>query len=101
MTTTESFQAGPEFWSSKEEALRHKENINTNERYPTFFQDIFHAGDEDQFQQYRDASNGDVCLEIPSLSSNLFETVPVEVWTKYKSVDADATLNTFRYIFHN
>jgi hypothetical protein len=100
MTTTESFQAGPEFWSSKEEALRHKENINTNERYPTFFQDIFHAGDEDQFQQYRDASNGDVCLEIPSLSSNLFETVPVEVWTKYKSVDADATLNTFRYIFH-
>lgn len=100
MTTTGSFQAGPDFWYSKEQALRHKENTNTNERYPTFFQDIFHAGDEDQFQQYRDATNGDVCLEIPSLSSNLFETLPVEVWTKYKSVDADATLNTFRYIFH-
>ena len=100
MTTTEFFQAGPDFWSSKEEALQHKENTNTNERYPTFFQDIFHAGDEDQFQQYRDATNGDVCLEIPYLSSNLFEKLPVEVWTKYKSVDADATLNTFRYIFH-
>jgi hypothetical protein len=100
MTTTESFQAGPDFWSSKDEALRHKENTNTNERYPTFFQDIFHAGDEEQFQQYRDAKNGDVCLEFPSLSSNLFETLPVEIWDKYKSVDADATLNTFRYIFH-
>lgn len=100
MTTTESFKAGPDFWSSKEEALGHKENKNTNERYRTFFQDIFHAGDEEQFQQYRDATNGDVCLEIPSLSSNLFQTFPLEVWDKYKSLDADATLNTFRYIFH-
>ena len=100
MTTTALFQTKPDFWPSKEEALRHKENTNTNVRYPTFFQDIFHAGDEDQFQQYRDDTNGDVCLDIPSLSSNLFETFPVQVWTKYKSVDADATLNTFRYIFH-
>ena len=101
MTTTSSMHAGSQdFWSSKDEALRHKENTNTNERYPSFFQDIFHAGDEDQFQQYRDDTNGDVCLEFPSLSSNLFETLPVEIWDKYKSPDADATLNTFRYIFH-
>ena len=101
MTTTSSMHAGsPDFWSSKEQALRHKENTNTNERYPSFFQDIFHAGDEDQFQQYRDATNGKVCLDIPSLSSNLFEKLPFQVWSKYKSVDADATLNTFRYIFH-
>ena len=100
MTTTESFQAGPDFWSSKEEALGHKENTNTNARYPTFFQDIFHAGDEDQFQEYRDSTNGNVCLQIPSLLSNLFVESRLEIWDKYKSLDADATLNTFRYIFH-
>ena len=101
MTTTSSMHAGSQdFWSSKDEALRHKENTNTNERYPSFFQDIFHAGDEDQFQQYRDDTNGDPCLDIPSLLRNIFEKISLEVWTKYKSVDADATLNTFRYIFH-
>ena len=100
MTTTALFQTKPDFWPSKEEALRHKENTNTNERYPSFVQDIFHAGDEDQFQQYCDDTNGEPCLDIPSLLRNIFEKISLEVWTKNKSVDADATLNTFRYIFH-
>ena len=78
----------------REEALAHKEEKNTNETYPSFFQDIFHAGDEYQFQLYRDATNSDACSDIPSLSENLFEKIPIEVWDKYKSVDADATLNT-------
>ena len=100
MTTTSFLQAGPDFWSSKEEALAHTENTNTNKRYGNFFQDIFHAGDEDQFHLYRGATNGNACLDLPSLSSNLFEDIPLEIWPNYKSVDANATLNTFRYIFH-
>jgi len=102
MTTTASLQAGPNVFLSREEALNHKETTNTNNRYKGFLQDIFHAGDEDQFQQYRDATNGEVCSNLPSLSTNLFEAIRKheEVWSKYKNVDADATLNTFRYIFH-
>jgi len=100
MTTTSFLQAGPDFWSSKEEALAYTEKTKTNKRYENFFQDIFHAGDEDQFHLYRGATNGNACLDLPSLSSNLFEDIPLEIWPNYKSVDANATLNTFRYIFH-
>ena len=104
MTTTSFLQAGPDFWPSREEALAHTEEKNTNKTYPNFLQDIFHAGDEYQFQLYRYPINGEACSKLPSLSNNLFEDITLkdyfEVWSKYKNVDADASLNTFRYIFH-
>lgn len=100
ITTTSFLQKSPDFWPTKEEARNHKENKNTNERYPNFFQDIFHAGDEHQFQLFRDATNGEVCNVQPSLSSNLFRDLSLKVWDKYKNVSPDSALNTFRYIFH-
>ena len=30
MTTTASFQKNPDFWGTKDQALNHKETINTN-----------------------------------------------------------------------
>jgi serine/threonine protein kinase len=100
MTTTASFQKNPDFWRTKEEALNHKETKNTNPRYKHFTQDIFHAGDEEQFQHFRDATNGNVCDTLPSLKDNLFELNSLDVWDKYKNVKGNATIETFRYIFH-
>ncbi len=100
MTTTSSFQVGPDFWPSKEEAMRHKEVTITNPYYSNFKQDIFHAGDEYQFQLFRDTTNGEVCQTLPSLSANMFRDQTFEVWDKYKNVEADSVINTFRYIFH-
>ena len=100
MTTTASFQKNPDFWGTKDQALNHKETINTNTRYKNFMQDIFHAGDEDQFQRFRDATNGKVCDTLPSLEHNLYEHITMEVWDKYKNVKANSSIDTFRYIFH-
>jgi serine/threonine protein kinase len=101
MTTTASFQKNPDFWRTKEEALNHKETTNTNMRYRNFTQDIFHAGDEEQFERFRDATNGEFCGNQPSLKYNLFEKdIMEEPWIKYKDVTANAPIDTFRYIFH-
>ena len=101
MTTTSSFQKNPDFWRTKEEALNHKETTNTNPRYKNFTQDIFHAGDEEQFERFRDATNGEFCGNQPSLKYNLFEKNTMEeVWNKYKNVTANTSIETFRYIFH-
>jgi hypothetical protein len=76
------------------------EFLKSNQRYPKFKQNIFHAGDEEQFQQYRDATNGKVCNPDIPLSSNLFSGQPCYEWSKYSRVQADCVINTFRYIFH-
>lgn len=89
-----------DFFLSKEEAINHKETTRTNDRYKNFFQDIFHAGDEEQFQFFRDAKNRDVCNEHKTPQDNLFVDRPCIVWDKYLNLHADATINTFRYIFN-
>jgi serine/threonine protein kinase len=76
------------------------EFLKSNERYPKFTQNIFHAGDEDQFQQYRDARNLNVCNPKIDMSGNLFVDQPCYEWPKYSRVQADCVINTFRYIFH-
>ena len=102
MTTTDSFQTNPDFWTTKKEALNHLETTITNSRYKHlhFKQDIFHAGDEDQFQLFRDATNGNFCDTLPSLHDNLFSDRSTKIWSKHKKLRADAPINTFRYIFH-
>lgn len=101
MTTTEHLNYGPDFYRTKESCLDGaRDHRQTNQRYKNFTQKIFHAGDEEQFQQYRDATNGDVCIpEIP-LNKNLFVDQPFRQWEKNKDLQADAVINTFRYIFH-
>ena len=54
MATTKEFQKVPDFLMSKSEI----KPVNTNPRYPNFFQTHFTAGDIDQFETYRDRSNG-------------------------------------------
>jgi serine/threonine protein kinase len=101
MTTTATFQIKPDFYSTQEECVygsRRKEQ--TNPRYRGFNQTHFTAGDEEQFQQYRDTTNGQICIPEISLSANLFKDLSFDGWSKYKNVKADAVINTFRYIFH-
>lgn len=89
-----------DFFSSKEEAMNHKETTHTNKRYKGFFQDIFHAGDEEQFQLLRQATNEDVCNKHITPQKNLFVDQPCVIWHRHLNLHADAPLNTFRYIFH-
>ena len=102
MSTTATFQSKPDFYSSKEECTaNNKQFVQTNPRYRNFCQTHFTAGDEEQFETYRDATNGDnvrTC-EIP-MADNRFPHSLHQVWDKYKNVEADAVINTFRYMFH-
>lgn len=101
MTTTSSFQNKPDFYSTKEECLNgSKGKEQTNPRYKNFYQNNFTAGDEEQFQQYRDCTNGDICIPEIQLSENLFVDKPFKKWDKYENLHADAVINTFRYIFN-
>ena len=74
MTTTSVFQNKPDFYYTKDECLKGAKDIEqTNPRYKNFKQALFTAGDEDQFQYYRDETNSDVCLTNISLDDNLFQ----------------------------
>jgi len=101
MTTTATFQNKPDFYTSKDKCLNGSKNKEqTNPRYLNFSQSVWTAGDENQFQQYRDATNGDVCIPDISLVGNLFVNQPFREWDKYKDLRADAVINTFRYMFN-
>jgi hypothetical protein len=101
MTTTERFQKVPDFYPSRQECLdANKNEEQTNPRYSYFTQTHFTAGDEEQFEQYRDAKNYNICTKDVSLESNIFKDKEFKEWSKYKNIDATAVINTFRYIFH-
>ena len=58
MTTTAVFQKKKDFYTSKQKCLDSKfHQSSTNPRYKTFLQTHFTAGDEEQFEQYRDPCN--------------------------------------------
>lgn len=105
-TTTSSFQNKPDYYSSKEECeadttwKKKTKEQQTNPQFDNFTQRIFHAGAEFQFQEYRDATNGDVCIpEIP-LEGNLFANKPFQCWEGYRDLESTAIINTFRYMFN-
>jgi serine/threonine protein kinase len=103
MTTTEKFQVISDFFLSKEEYNNsEKKDIQTNSRYVYFTQKHFTAGDEDQFEEFRDSKNYNVCSsEKINIEDNIFNLKKeYEIWSKYKNVDATAVINTFRYMFH-
>jgi serine/threonine protein kinase len=100
-TTTSHLNNGPDYYPTANLCLEaSRERKQSNLRYPNFKQKIFHAGDEEQFQHYRDATNGNVCIPDISLTSNLFVDQPFPEWSKYSNLRADAVTNTFRYIFY-
>lgn len=101
MTTTDFYQTVPEYYSSYEDCKNTKNaHRQTNPRYRNFTQDIFHAGDEEQFQQYRDATNGNLCTPDITLDKNVFGNQVFDIWDGYANLEAIVVLNTFRYIFH-
>ena len=92
----------PDFYDTPEQCLAAAKTIteSTNPRYSNFKQTHFTAGDEEQFQTYRDATNGDVCIPEIDISGNLFAEQLFSTWDKYKDVGAEAVIGTFRYIFN-
>lgn len=101
MTTTSFLQIKPDYYTTKEECVKDvKDKVQTNPRYKGFTQRQFTAGDEEQFQTYRDATNGQVCIPDINLDRNLFKNLDLEIWNGYKDLKAPDVLNTFRYIFN-
>ena len=104
MTTTSHFQKKPDYYSTAEECSKSgRTKIISNPRYSDFFQTHFTAGDEDQFQEYRDISNGDFCIPRIKLEDNKFKDVDLSgdlSWEKYQNLNAMCVNNTFQYIFN-
>jgi hypothetical protein len=112
MTTTDSFQKVPDYYSSSEECKSFKSH-NTNPRYKNFNQMYFTAGDVEQFYKYKDSSNGNNPDPEIDLNSNVWFSLYKQVkdnkelkdvventdWEKYKNITSEAVDNTFKYIF--
>lgn len=113
MTTTAEFQQCPDYFESRDACTAFSKeswkNPVTNARYGPdrhnswdkgYNQCVFHAGDVEQFDEYRDAVNGDACLQDIPLHSNTFNLWQTEHWDGYRSPTAEVCSNTFDYIFH-
>ena len=104
MTTTSHFQKKLDYYNTVEECVKVKKSkYVTNPKYSDFLQTHFTAGDEDQFQEYRDYSNGDICIPIIKLDDNKFRDIDLSgdiLWDKYKNLDAMCVNNTFNYMFN-
>ena len=104
MTTTTHFQKTPEYYKTIEECniAKRKKNIQTNPRYKNFKQTHFTAGDEDQFEEFRDMSNGQVCIPniILDKVNRFYLKDNFSMWIKYQNLNAIAVSNTFNYLFH-
>ena len=104
MTSTSHLQTQPESYSSIEECKKFKKNIPSNPRYKNFKQTHFTAGDIDQFEEYRDMTNGQLSIPKINLDSNKFKNTDLSStinWDKYKNLNATSVDNTFNYMFHN
>ena len=102
MTTTSNFQVKYDFYENFQECKINKANkIQTNPRYKNFYQTHFTVGDENQFDEYRYENNGSCIFEKDiSLEKNIFKNFKVhDEWSKYKNVNSNTVLDTFRYIF--
>jgi len=63
MTTTKKFQVLPDYYDNLIDCKNNEnKKIVTNSRYSNFTQTHFTAGDENQFNEYRDSVNGEICL---------------------------------------
>mgnify|MGYP003999536723 CR=1 FL=1 len=102
MTSTEHLQKKPDFYGSVDECVASgRKHVQSNPRYKGYDQTNFTAGDEQQFQQYRDASNGNVCMRVIELTNNVFADANVQVdWVKYQHLTPLSVDNTFHYMFH-
>ena len=102
MTTTEKFQVLPDYFDNEDDCQRSlRSKTQTNPRYKGFTQTHFTAGDIEQFEKYRDATNGQVCIPSIDLQGNLYKNVPMDIyWQGYADLPATCVQNTFNYTFH-
>lgn len=108
MTTTDHFQRLPTFYGSPDECSKMIQKPVTNNRYSNFTQFCFTAGDIDQFETYRDPTNGSGKGLLPISTENNKWTVITSdgenvsehtEWLRYKNISTETVDNTFRYIF--
>lgn len=105
MTTTSHLQIRPDFYTNITEcveASKKQNKIIINPRYVNFNQDVFTAGDEEQFDMYRYPKNGSLSIPDIDLSRNLFREYDIskDFWEKNHNITAAAVIDTFRYIFY-
>jgi hypothetical protein len=105
VTTTDKFQEiKKEYYGSVDECKKHHSiRINTNPRYGKFCQTHFTAGDDEQFEEYRSKTNGDLSNIPINMDKNVFKCMPLDnsmEWEKYKNLSSKAVRNTFDYFFN-
>lgn len=83
--------------SRRECEASEREYKNTNPRYRNFFQEIFTAGDEEQFQESRDFSD---CIPKSIKPSEDFDTWSFDIWKGNSNLSGECVTTTFRYIFN-
>lgn len=102
MTTTSHLYAFPDFFNTTKECesvLREKKQ--TNLRYKNFTQTIFHAGDVEQFEEYRDKTNFKNSILTIDLTDNLYKEYSLyKTWDKYEKLNSLSVDNTFLYMFY-
>ena len=102
MSNTSQFQIYPDYYPSIQECIDSKyKSAQTNSRYRNFKQTHFTAGDEQQFQEYRNQINGSFVTKKCLNKSNIFKDIPLyKPWDCFTNVKAVSVINTFRYLFH-
>jgi len=107
MTTTDKFQQIQDYFDNEVDAKNSiKMRFQTNTRYKGFRQTHFTAGDVDQFNTYRDSTNGDLCKRVIKNENNVFTPTSTSTfmtnlsYEKYSSLTPTSVDNTFNYIFH-
>ena len=102
MYTTFKFQIKPNYYKSEEECKESYKNIiNTNPRYKFYNQTHFTAGDIEQFEMYRDKTNGHSHMHSVCLKNNIwykYNFYDKINWNKYKNIYSKDVTNTFNYI---
>jgi hypothetical protein len=100
-STTSHFQIKPDYYSSAEECLvKSRETYNTNPRYKFYNQTHFTAGDINQFEEYRDSTNGKLYIQDISFEDNVFKDTSFSFSEKYRNINTLSVDDTFNYMFH-
>ena len=106
MTTTDKFQIYPDYYDSEKECKiqDRKRNDWNNKEYTTnsrynFKHTHFTAGDESQFELYRDSTNGKLNIDV-DLKNNIYNNLHLytNVWSKYTNLNCNSVDNTFKYM---
>lgn len=90
------------FYDSKTECLKHsRKKTQTNIRYKNFTQEIYTAGDEEQFYEKMRFINGNLTQHNINTDDNMFNDFLLSTkWLGYENLECTALANTFNYMFH-